>query len=462
MSSFTIQSFESALAAHLPRAFAGKLCVAFSGGVDSSALLHALADVRIANPDWRIRAIHIDHQLQSTSGEWAAQCQLDADKLAIDITIERVFIARGDPQGLEAAARNARYAVFRRLLQDGEVLVTAHHANDQAETLLLALMRGSGVQGLAAMPAIKVFARGWHLRPLLGFTRNEIETWARTQGIDAINDPSNALLRHDRNYLRHEVLPPLQKRWPTMARSIVRSTSHLGEALGLLEEVAVADLQVSAVGRALSIARLRSLSVARRRNVLRYWLRARGLPLPSTRKLTGLEQDFFNSDPDRMPFTTWQGAELRWHRGLLYADAPRNALISAVHMEVLWEVLWSWQNALELPPALGRLSLVPTLGRGLAAARLPEQVMVRFRKGGEKIRLPGRQHRHALRNLLQESDVLPWWRDSLPLLFVGKQLIAVGELYFADDFAAAPGEVALQVRWEGAPEWRAVRNNDRC
>jgi tRNA(Ile)-lysidine synthase len=455
MSFFSIQSLGSALAAHLPRAFGGKFCVAFSGGVDSSVLLHALTELRAVNPEWRIRAIHIDHQLQSTSGDWAARCQRVAANLGIELLIERVVVARNDDQGLEAAARNARYAVFRRELQHGEVLLTAHHADDQVETLLLALMRGSGVQGLAAMPPAKPFSRGWHLRPLLNVTRHDLDAWASNKGIDAIMDPSNALLRHDRNYLRHEVLPALRKRWPAVADSIVRSTGHLGEALGLLEELAVSDLKVCAVKRCLNVEALRTLSIARRRNLLRYWLRSRGLPLPSTRKLVGLEHDLFNTDLDRMPCVTWQGAELRWHRGLLYADSSRRAVLSD-DVRRQYRQDWHWHESLALPAELGKLSLAPTLGPGLAAARLPAQVSVRYRKGGEQIRLPGRQHRHSLRNLLQESAVLPWWRDYLPLVFVGKQLIAVGDLCISDDFAAVPGEVALQPVWEGAPEWRAV------
>jgi tRNA(Ile)-lysidine synthase len=203
------------------------------------------------------------------------------------------------------------------------------------------------------------------------------------------------------------------------------------------------------VDRALSIDALRELSAARRRNLLRYWLRARGLPLPSTRKLLGLEQDLFNCESHRMPVTVWQGAELRWHRGFLYADVPRAMTEHA-------RFSWAWTDVVDLPANLGRLSLLPTMGPGIAAARLPTEITVSFRAGGEKIRLPGREHRHTLRNLLQENDVLPWWRDSLPLLFIGKQLIAVGDLCFAADFAAAPGEVALQVKWEDAPEWRAV------
>jgi tRNA(Ile)-lysidine synthase len=163
--------------------------------------------------------------------------------------------------------------------------------------------------------------------------------------------------------------------------------------------------------------------------------------------------DLFNTDLDRIPCVTWQGAELHWHRGLLYADAPSDPLADS-H---LYEGAWAWRDAFELPANLGRLWMRPTAGPGFSAARLPERIAIRFRRGREKIRLPGRQHRSALRNLLQDGDVLPWWRDRLPYVFAGKQLLAVGDAFISAEFAAAPGEVALVPVWEGAPEWKAVR-----
>jgi tRNA(Ile)-lysidine synthase len=455
MPAFSPSALAEILHAHLPAAYTGKICVAFSGGVDSTVLLHALAQLRSFHPEWTVRAVHIDHQLQTLSRDWSEQCERTARDLGIPIATEAVLVERDDDQGLEAAARKSRYAVLRRVLRAGEVLVTAHHADDQAETLLLALLRGSGVQGLAAMPTIRAFAHGWHLRPLLSFTRRDLQAWATEQGIKAIDDPSNALLRHDRNYLRHEVMPSLQARWPATAANMGRSASHLGEALGLLEDVASQDLHRCALDAALRIDALRTLSGARRRNVLRYWLRNRGLPLPSTRKLLGLEHDILGSDPARMPHTHWEGASLRWHRGFLYAD-PSDTIPRDAQQSENSALEWDWRDKLLLPNNLGSLMLVPTLAGGIAAARLPPTVTVRFRRGGEKIRLPGRAHRHALRNLLQENDVLPWWRDSLPLIFVAKQLVAVSDLCSSADYAAAPGEMALQVKWEGAPKWQAV------
>lgn len=451
MSAFSPKALAAELKATLPSGFSGRICIAFSGGLDSAVLLHAISELRGANSGWHVRALHVDHQLQAASGEWAKHCESVAEALQIGLTVAKVVVARDHAQGLEAAARSARYAAIRKQLLEREVVLTAHHADDQAETMLLALMRGSGVQGLAAMPAVKEFGRGWHLRPLLAFTRAELSEWAAEHGIIAVSDPSNALLRHDRNYLRHEVLPLLVKRWPAAATNIARSANHLGEALSLLEELALRDLEVSAVGHCLIIEALRSLSAERCRNLLRYWLRREGLLAPSTRKLAGLMRDLFNTDLDRIPCVTWEGTELHWHRGLLYASSPRAALSDA-HS---YEGEWSWKESFPLPAKLGRLSMQATLEQGFSAANLPERLTIRFRRGGEKIQLPGRQHRSALRNLFQENDVLPWWRDRIPLVVSGRRLLAVGDLFLSDEFAAHPGEAAVRVVWEGAPRWQA-------
>jgi tRNA(Ile)-lysidine synthase len=435
----------------LPDGFSGRLCVAFSGGLDSAVLLHALAALRAERPEWIVRAVHVDHQMQASSGEWAIHCARYAESLGIALHVERVVVPRG-AQGPEAAARGMRYAALREGMQSGEILLTAHHADDQAETLMLALMRGSGVQGLAAMPPIKEFGRGWHARPLLSFTRASLERWARERDIVEVVDPTNALLRYDRNYLRHEIMPRLRSRWPAAGDNMARSAAHLGEALQLLDEVASADLRPCVVGRCLSIQRWGQLVPSHRRNALRHWLRTQGLRSPSTRKLAGLEHDLLNTELDRIPCVKWEGAVLHWHRGLLYAEEPPIPFPDS-HV---YEQSWTWrQQSLQLPAAAGRMSLGQANGPGISASRLPQQLVVRFRRGGEKIRLPGRKHRHTLRNLFQKMGVLPWWRDRLPLIYVGDELLAVGDLAWSADFAAAEGEPALRVVLEEAPRWRA-------
>lgn len=451
MPEFSLSTFEAELLQHLPSPISGKFCVAFSGGLDSAVLLHALAHLRNQHADWQVRAIHVDHQLQPQSSEWSAQCTRVAAELDIPMSVERVDVDSNSKEGMESAARTARYSALQRTLSPNEVLLTAHHADDQAETLLLALMRGSGVQGLASMPSCKSLADGWHVRPFLPFTRAELAAWADARGIEFIDDPSNARRHFDRNFMRHEVLQVVGSRWPSASVSISRSAGHLAEALELLEGIAVEDLRACMIEQCLRIDGLRQLSAPRRRNALRYWLRARQFALPSKRQLAGLEHDLFNTAPDRMPCVRWKDAELRWHRDLLYADRTREPL-----EEEGRERRWEWRSAFTLPAELGSLSISETRSDGLALDRLPTTLSVRFRVGHEKIRLPGRGHRHALRNLLQERDVLPWWRDRLPLIFSGTQLLAVGDLCWSDEIGARPGERAGRIAWEGAPNWKAV------
>jgi len=448
MPAFSSTHFLSALNAALPASFGGKLCVAFSGGVDSTALLYAVASLRTLRPLWRVRAIHINHQLQATSDRWAESCQRVAAILDVPLLIQRVVVDRDHVQGLESAAREARYDAFSARLESGEVLLTAHHADDQLETMLLALMRGSGVQGLAAMPTCASFAAGWHARPLLEFTRAQLAEWAQAQGIASVEDPSNRDLRHDRNYLRHAVLPALRDRWPAAAANAVRSTRHLGDALFLLDEQSARDLEVCAAGACLKVDALRVLHPKRRANLLRYWLRLRGLYAPSTRQLQGLERDVFAASDDRNPVTRWPGAEVHRYRGRLYAFAPPPAIDHAPRV-------WHKGEALSLGEGVLRLVDVDppdAVEPCLSPARLPHELTVRYRTGGEQLHVAGRAHRKLLKKLLQEHGVLPWQRDRLPLVFAGKRLVAVADLFIAAEFATQPGEAGVRIVWNGRPE----------
>lgn len=439
----------------LPAQASGQFCVAYSGGLDSTVLLHAMAQIVRTQPLWRVRAIHIDHQLQAASAQWRTQCERECAALGVAFTAEPVDLNGLLPEGLEAGARAARYAVLRRHLQPGETLLTAHHADDQLETVLLALVRGAGASGLAAMPDVKPFAVGWHLRPMLQFTRRQVQAWAQTAGLQWISDPSNAQLRFDRNYLRSEVLPALRRRWPSVARSAVRSAGHLAEARELLAAVASDDLQAAAIGRCLDMRVLRRLSPPRRRNLIRYWLEQQHARAPSTRKLAALENDILVAHPDRTPQARWDNVEVRRHGERLYCDIARPAVDPQTT-----SLSWSWSQALPLPLGLGELQMQPSAHRGLAQARLPERLQVGFRRGGERIRLAGHAQRSHLKNLLQEAQVLPWWRDRLPLIYAGNQLIAVADRWIAAEFTAAPGEAAVRISWTSQPAIHAVVASD--
>ncbi len=447
MTGFSPDSLEAALARGAAAGASGDVCVAFSGGLDSTVLLVALAELRSRGWPRVVRALHIDHQLQPDSGKWSARCADTARQLGVPFASERVVVPLVSGQGLEAAARKVRYAALYGSLAAGETLLTAHHADDQLETILLALMRGAGVRGLSGMPRSARAGAGWHQRPLLDHPRADLERWARERGLAWIEDPTNREPRYRRSYLRQAVLPALRSTWPGAAIVASRSAAHLAEAGELLDELARLDLHEARLEICLQLDKLAAMTSSRRRNLLRYWLRSLELPIPSTAKLGVLEHDMLVARPDRQLCVDWEGAEVRLHRGLLYAGPPLAA------PPVAREATWDWREPLVLPQGLGELHAVPVTGEGLAVARLPQRLQWRFRgeveggAGGESADLP----HHGLKKLLQEAHVLPWWRGRLPLLFAGDHLLAVGDLWIAREFAATSSTPGIRVEWRHRP-----------
>jgi tRNA(Ile)-lysidine synthase len=429
----------------VPRTSA-ELCVAFSGGLDSTVLVHALARAIVERPNYRMRVAHVDHQLHPDSPKWREHCERVAQSLRIEFVPQVVSVDTGTDESPEAAAREARYTALRQILKPNEVLLTAHHADDQLETMLLALMRGAGLRGLSGVPSVQIFGGGWLARPMLEFARAELEEWARAERLQWLDDPSNTNTSFDRNFLRHRVLPVLSERWPAAAHSATRSTSHLREAGRLLDVLAAADLGALAVGSCLDMARLSGLAPARRRNVLRHWIRQHGVRVPSTRKLATIERDLLIAREDRLPCVEWDGVQVRRHRGLLYCMRERPPFTAADTLT------WNVSQVLELPAQLGRLRVQRDAPAGLAAARLPDALQVQFRHGGEELQPAGDAHHRKLKKLLQDASVLPWWRDRVPLIYASEQLVAVGDLWIAQEFAARGGEDALRIVWEERPQ----------
>lgn len=419
-----------------PPAPAGGLCVAFSGGVDSVVLLAALAELRAEGRIPPVRAIHVNHQLHADAGLWQARCRDFAAALGVPFDAAVVQVVETG-SGVEAAARAARYEVLYGELAPGDILLTAHHADDQLETVLLALMRGSGVRGLAGMPRSITAGRGWHQRPLLGWTRAELEAWARERDLAWSDDPANTHLRYSRSFLRQSVVPLLRERWPAVAEVTSRSAAHLVEASELLDELAAADLVAAAEGESLRLSVLAGLASARRRNLLRYWVRQRGLPLPGTAKLQALEHDVLAARPDARICVTWAGAEVRRYRGLLYAFAPMPVLDAQ-------ESQWGWREALTLPGGGGELSTREVYGTGLAVSRLPERLEVSTRTAAV-------DSQRSLRKILQARHVLPWWRDRLPLICAAGRLLAVGDLWVNPAMLAGRDEPGVYIEWRKHP-----------
>ena len=419
--------------------------VAFSGGLDSTVLLQALAAHRGALPG-ELKAVHVNHGLNPKAGDWQRHCETQCASLEVLLECRAVRVEPLPGESLEAVARERRYAAFRGLLAPVDLLLLAQHQDDQLETFLLQALRGAGVRGLAAMPE-EAEAQGLHIaRPLLGYTRAELEAWARTAGLSWVEDPSNTDTGFDRNYLRHEVLPRLKTRWPRAGDTVARSARLCAEADGLLQELAAEDAGRYAVAETLPLRALHELSAPRARNLLRHWLKARHLPMPPAHKLDEILHQA-GARVDRNPCVDWEGAEVRRYRQRLYAQHP---LVEAPAPFSLKPGM-----TCELGAGLGALRLVPALGDGLRAALCgPAGLAVDFRQGGESCRPLGRSHERPLKKWLQELHVVPWLRDRLPLLHTGGELLAVAGLFVCEPHAARAGEPGLRIEWLEHPPLR--------
>ncbi len=412
------------------------------------ALLHAAAGLRKRGTGfapWRVRALHVHHHLQEAADSAAALCRSECRRLGVPLRTVHLRLGALRGESLEAAAREARYAAARAELATGEALLTAHHDDDQLETLLLQLMRGSGLAGLAGMPECTPFGRGWHVRPLLGLTRAALASWANTHHLRWIEDASNDDPRFARNYLRLEILPRLRSRWPAASRVAARTASHLAEARDLLAELGQRDLERIAVGEAVDLGALAQLEPARQRNVLRTWLAMRGLGPPDALRLERIRTELPRARPDAQPVVSWGAASVRRHRGLLYA-VPQ--LAAAPGLPLRWDR--SREPQLQLWAGLGRLRLVGHPQGPIALARLPRVLEVSARRGGERLRLQAGGPRRPLKDLLREAGVLPWWRDQLPLIRAAGRLVAVADLWIDVEFRAGP-QTQRRARFEWLP-----------
>lgn len=414
------------------------LLVAFSGGLDSTVLLHRLAN----DPSTRrngLRAAHVHHGMNAQADAWAAHCLHFCEALGVPLHVVRVDVARDSGEGLEAAARQARYAAIRDVLETGEVLVTAHHRDDQAETFLLRALRASGPDGLASMRAWRSFAHGWHWRPLLRTPRSALLAYAQRHDLDWIEDPSNADTDFDRNFLRQRVLPLLRERWPQADAAFARSAELNAEASRLLSDEDARALATTATldTHALSVSALLALPAPRRARALRRWIRQLGLPPLPAEGLARIEAELLPARGDAEARFDWRGATiLRW-RGLLHASLLRAPLPSA------WRQDWD-----------GRLPLVLPDGATLSlegANALPSPVHAHARAGGERIVLPGRPHSTTLKNVLLDLGVPPWTRDGMPLLSTpAGELLAAGDLVYSAGFDAWLREHRARLAWRDA------------
>lgn len=461
---------------HLARLLPGfpdvALCVALSGGVDSTALLAALAEAagdgtREGTGRLRLRALHINHGLHPNARTWSTHCRRLARRLGIPLKVLSVKVPQERGASLEEAARGARYRCFAAQLRRGEALLTAHTQDDQLETVLLQLFRGSGLPGLAAMPAVAALGSGRLVRPLLGCSRAQLEAWVRVRELTWIEDDTNRDERFDRNYLRRRVLPAVRERWPGAGAAVARSARHAAEAQGLLTALARADLERARDGASVSVKALRSLSPDRRRNMLRLWIASGGHTLPDTRRLEEIAGPLISARADAHPRVEWAaeaGSDktsdavtarrivVMRHADLLsLAECAAAVLDSAAAAARL---AWDWrQSACCALPDGGALELLTERHGPIDLDALPPRLAIAWRRGGEKLRVRRGGPRRELKSLLREAHVPPAQRTRVPLVFAGGILIAAGDLWI-DESVRAPAEA----QHRGRLIWRKARS----
>jgi len=394
-------------------------CIAYSGGMDSHVLLLLMSQLQQEQPSIHVRAVHVDHGLQSDSAQWAEHAQLTCDSLAIPLEIRRASVATDD-DGPEAAARNARYKQFEAVLLDDEHLLLAQHAEDQAETFLLQALRGSGLDGLSGIPRKRRFAGGYLGRPLLSCDKKSLQALAKQHELEWIEDPSNADDRFDRNYLRQHVMPLLNARWPASAQTLGRSSQRCVAASQTLFGLAQQDLNTASIPgtQQLSIEQLGKMPKERAYAALRLLIRQRGFRMPRLQDLVQVMSDLVDARPDSQGIVNVRDYIFRRHKDQLYLLPPQVGTQS---------YCYTWSAPFE-PLVISEAGV--TLSRAaclLKGIKLPTSgsLTVRSREGGELIKLGEPAFHKSVKKILQESSVPPWTRDEIPLIYAQEKLVAV-------------------------------------
>lgn len=421
--------------------------IAYSGGLDSHVLLQALAELR---PGPELLAVHVNHQISEQADKWQEHAGLVCQSLALKLQVIHVDASSPAGNSPEDWARKLRYQALKELMQAGDVLLTAHHKDDQAETLLLQLLRGAGVKGLAAMPLQRQFGQGIHVRPLLGFSRGQLHEYATSRSFDWIDDDSNNSNRYDRNYLRQEVLPALKSRWPALPDTLSRVARHQAETMQLIDDLAAIDMQLCyrASSASLKLDALKKLSAVRQANLIRYYVKSLGLAVPDTVKTQHILNDIIGSRRDSTACVNWPGVEIRRYRNDVIADAQ------SVRHDPNLNIEWQLNTPCVLSNSM--LQANAGMGRGIRREGTPEKLTVRFRQGGEKIKPANREHHQDVKTLFQDAGVPPWQRDRIPFIYNDEKLLAVVGFWIDDSVNAADDEPAWQIEWSGSKTIRCI------
>lgn len=440
-----------ALAAHVAGQLRGivkpneRVLVGLSGGVDSVVLFDVLARVQ-KRMRFELHALHVNHQLSPNAAAWARFCRALCRTRGIVCGVVKVNIPRGN--SIERAARDARYAALLQARADHIAL--AHNLDDQAETVLLQLLRGAGVRGLAAMPVVRTQAHSSIVRPLLDVTRADIEQYARSRTLDWIEDESNSDTRYTRNWLRREVLPLIETRVPAYRETLTRAAGHMATAAALLDDLARLDAAGALEKGRLRVNALRTLSTARAGNLLRFLIAAEGWPLPDAQRLSEALRQTTTAARDATVAVNLGACELRRHGERVYllpagSRSPREGLVT-----------WHGERRIALPFTDGVMTMIRGKGEGLSLARLQgAPVTIRSRRGGERLQPDANRPRRTVKNLLQEAGLPPWERERVPFIYCGDALVCVPGVAIDWRFRAREGEVSVAPQWSGRTAERA-------
>jgi tRNA(Ile)-lysidine synthase len=401
--------------------------VGYSGGIDSHVLLHLCASVPCLSG--KITAVHVHHGLQAEADSWATHCKKTAENLGVDFTVLHIDVLVNSGESPEEAARNARYTALKPLINVEEVLLLGQHREDQLETVLLQLFRGAGLRGLSGIPEISFFGQGLMLRPLLNITKLEINDYAQSHGLQWVEDPSNQKNDYDRNFLRNAVIPLLKQRWPACDKTVSRSARHCAEAQVVVS--AVADELFypvfSRLNKTLCVTQLQAHKSPRQQLIIRHWFQNLGLRMPAQAFVERIQNEVIAAREDSDPILIGQGCLIRRYRDSLYC-------LKQTEQEPLQDINWSTEQTFIECSTHRKLFYVPSSVGILYEQWQKAKVTVKFRSGGEKIRLPHRTEHHSLKNLFQEASVPPWEREIMPLIYLNNKLAAVGELWISADF----------------------------
>ena len=427
------------------------ILVGLSGGVDSVVLLHVLHKLA-PRFSWQLSALHVHHGISHNADAWSDFCSDLCARLHVSLHIERVDIAPLREHGIEAAARKLRHEAFAE--QSCDFVALAHHADDQAETLLLQLLRGAGVRGASAMPQFALRTGSVPLvRPLLHCSRQEILDYATSHQLHWIEDESNADDHYPRNFLRLRVLPLLGERFPAYRDTLARSAQHFAEASSLLDDLALQDGAQAIAGETLAVAVLQALSLPRAKNLLRYFLHRNGAPMPPAVQLDDMLQQLCGARQDARVCITYSDWQVRRYQGKVYA------LQALGDFDPDLVLRWNNEQELDWPALKSRLLLdrerIPPekapRSPGISLVKLQcAPVTLRLRHGGEALRPQPGSATRSLKNLLQEHHVPPWRRDRLPLLYCGDELVCVPSVAIAAEYLANEHETAIRIELQGA------------